>query len=71
MATINKVNAEELRLARKNKFRKKAPKKPKSSSSLHVFENYVRKYNEWCKEVKQRASDERKLEKIKSSVRNS
>jgi len=70
MATISKISAEELRLARKGGFRRKKPKKPKMNSSLHTFENWVARYNAWCKDAKHKASEYKKAQKLKDQIRN-
>lgn len=66
---IVNVTAEEKRLARKEKFKKKAPKKPKMSSSHDVWKRYVERYNDWAKEVKAKAKAYRDKEALIKKVR--
>lgn len=70
MASILKISTEELRKARKGGFKKKKPKKPKSSASLTTFENWISRNNDFVKEAKQRAKDYEKKEKLKKQIRN-
>ncbi len=69
MASIMSISAEELRLARKGKFKRKKPKKPKAGAGLATYENWISRYNQWCKDAKHAASDYKKKEKIREQVR--
>lgn len=66
---LAKLSAEQLRLARKAGFKKKAPKKPKQSASLSTMESYVSRYNDWCKQARQKISDGKKRENLKKQIR--
>jgi len=70
MATIMTISAAELKAARKGGFKRKKPKKPKQSASLHVMENWVVRYNAWCKDAKHKASEHKKAQKLKDQIRN-
>ena len=66
-----KVSPEEIRLARKAGFRKKKPKKPKMSASTHVKERWITsRWNPWAKEVKSKAAEGRKKEKLDNAIRS-
>jgi len=68
MASLAKFTPEDLRLARKAKFKKKRPKKPKSNT-INAMETFVAKYNDWVHELKRAASDAKKIDSIKSQLR--
>ncbi len=63
------VKAEDKRLARSDGFKKKAPKKPKQSASMNSMENYISRYNDWAKELKERAKAGKKRDDLKKEVR--
>lgn len=69
MATLSKISTEDLRKARKAGFKKKAPKKPKQSASLATMESYVSRYNQWCKDARQKVADGKKRETLKKQIR--
>ena len=66
--SVSKINPDELRLARKAGFRKKAPKKPGRGASLTVLENYVSRHNNFVKEVKAAAAKARKLTSMQKQI---
>ena len=60
------LSREDLRLARKGGFKKKAPKKPKKMTESNMM-SYLSKYREWEKEAKTYALRIKKaLDKIDS-----
>lgn len=61
------LSREDLRLARKGGFKKKAPKKPKKMTEGNMM-SYLAKYREWEKEAKTYAKAGRKLEGLKKQV---
>mgnify|MGYP006295888869 CR=1 FL=1 len=67
---LESVTSEQIREARKAKFRRKKPKKPKLSASKSVYKNFVNRYNDWAKAVKKAAADYREKEKLKEKIRN-
>lgn len=69
MASLMKLSAEQLRLARKAGFKRKAPKKPKQSASLATMEGYVARHNQWVKDAKSRIAGEKRREKLKKQIR--
>lgn len=66
---LSKVTAEQIRLARKAGFKKKAPKKPKQSASLATLEGYVSRHNDWAKQLKAAISAGKKREALKKAIR--
>jgi len=58
---------DEKRQARLSKFRKKAPKKPrgKTESSLN---NFLSRYNDWVKDLKEASKRGKKLDDLKKEV---
>tara|TARA_R110002074_G_scaffold277627_1_gene449134 strand:- start:81 stop:275 length:195 start_codon:yes stop_codon:yes gene_type:complete len=55
---------DDLRLAKKAGFKKKMPKKPKTSASYDVWKNWDSRVKDWEKDVKAKASDYKKKEAI-------
>ncbi len=70
MATIKKISHDELRLARKGKFKRKKPKKPKANATLTTYKNWVARYNAWVDDAKRAAKEYKELEKLKTQVRS-
>ena len=68
MATLLKLSAEELRKARKAGFKKKAPKKPKLSSSLSTMEGYVSRHNDWVKQARTKIAENKKREGLRKQI---
>lgn len=68
MATLSKLSNEDLRKARKAKFKKKAPKKPKRNASVGVLENYISRHNDWVKEAKEAIKAGARKEKLKKTI---
>lgn len=73
---ISTYTEEDKRKARKEKFKRKSPKKPKQSSSLAVKERWIERYNSWVKDLKTKArecdkreSDKMKAKKIAEQIR--
>jgi len=62
------LSKEDLRLARKAGFKKKAPKKPKKMSENNMM-SYLTKYREWEKEAKVFAKQGRKLDGLYRQVK--
>jgi len=56
------------RRARLAGFRKKAPKKPKGKTE-NSLENYIDRYNDWVKEMKDKAKEGKRLDDLKDQVR--
>lgn len=76
MATIKKLSAVELGIARRSGYKKKKPKKPRAGASLTVLENYVVRFNEWVDgaraKIKERAkkeSDAKKRVALSKAIR--
>ena len=68
--TAKKYTDTERRNARKAGFKRKAPKKPKmSSKSPEVYERYISRYNEWVDQMKAKAKDYARTNKLKEAVR--
>lgn len=65
---VRKVNPEDLRKARKMKFRAKAPKKPKRSASPEVLKNYIARHNDWVQKVKDAAKRYNEKEALQKKV---
>jgi hypothetical protein len=64
-----KFSPEELRNAKKAGFKRKKPRKPKSKT-LAALTSFQERYNQYVKDMKQAASDGKKLEALKKEVRN-
>ncbi len=64
-----KYTALELADAKKSGFRKKRPKKPRASSSYTTLENYKNRYNNWVKELKEKAKEYHKRKKLLDEIR--
>lgn len=65
---VRKVNPEDLRKARKMKFKAKAPKKPKRSASPDALKNYIGRHNEWVQKVKDAAKSFNEKEALQKKV---
>lgn len=63
-----KVSDAELKLARKAKFKKKKPSKPKGTMTESKYNSYIERYNSWAKEVKSYAKEGKKLESAKDKL---
>jgi len=61
-------SSDDKRRARLAGFRKKAPKKPKGKSE-NSLENYLSRYNDWVKDMKDKAKEGKKLDDLKEQVR--
>tara|TARA_B100001113_G_C20582645_1_gene393901 strand:+ start:86 stop:298 length:213 start_codon:yes stop_codon:yes gene_type:complete len=61
------ISKEELRLAKKGGFKKKAPRKPKKYTESQMI-NYLEKYKNWAKELKDFAKRGRKLDNLMKQV---
>jgi len=66
---MKKFTAEELRKARKSGFRKKAPKKPKTSASVSTLESYVSRFNAYVDEMKAKAKETDKKDKLLKEIK--
>jgi len=55
------------RRARLAGFKKKAPKKPKGKTE-NSLQGYLSRYNDWVKEMKNKAKEGKKLDDLKSQV---
>lgn len=62
------LSHEELRKARKAKFKKKAPKKPKSKT-VNSIESYIEKNNQWVKDAREKIASAKKLDALKKQIR--
>lgn len=67
---VTKVTREQKRLARKAGFTRKAPKKPKVSAATHVKERWVERYNEWAKDLQEKAKEGKKEEDLDKDIRS-
>jgi len=63
------ITNEQLKDARKAGFRRKKPRKPRASASKATFENFIKRWNEYCTEAKRKAAEYRQREKLKDQVR--
>ncbi len=64
----SKPTSDEMKKARGAKFRRKRPKKPKANASLGVMENYVSRYNDWCRDVKAKAKEYESKHKLRETI---
>ena len=69
MATLKSISTKELSEARKAKFRRKKPKKPKQSATLSAMESYIERYNQWVSDAKEKAKEYRAKEVLKKKIR--
>jgi len=65
--TYTSTEREQARLA---KFRKKAPKKPKLTSSTMIKERFIDRYNAWVKELKEAAKRGKIEYDLREQIRN-
>jgi len=72
-----KFTPEQLVKAKKQGFKGKKPKKPTAKASLTTLQNYIVRYNEYVKKIKDKAteydkkqSDLKKREILKNKVRS-
>ncbi len=66
----SRPSPQQIALARKGGFSRKAPKKPKASASLSTLENWITRWNEWVKGVHEgvknaQAQEQAKQKKVK------
>lgn len=67
--TPNKFTADDLRNAKKAGFKRKPPKKPKSKT-FDSLSNYIVRYNDYVKDLKEAATKGRKLDNLKKAVKS-
>lgn len=66
MASIKKISAAELSKARRAGFKRKKPKKPKTSAPLSSWEAYVDRYNRWVDDARSKVKEKASKESAKS-----
>jgi len=67
--TVLKYSEEDKRNARKGGFKKKRPKKPKSKTHASIT-SYIKRYNQWVKDLKEAAKKGRELDSLKDKMRD-
>jgi len=69
---ISSVTEEQIRHARVDGYKRKAPAKPKKlgKASSDTLDRWIERYNAWSKEVKQRAAKGKVLATARDQVRN-
>lgn len=70
MKLSRKPTSTEISKARKGGFKRKRPRKPKSTASLDSMNNWGERYNEWCKGVAGGCKDFDAKNSLRRQIRN-